>query len=348
MLATAILLALAWQSRAREVGRIIKKVYLHRSYYYGPKFQKLIEKQFKRFDRSYVMLFKEMDACIHEHHKDPPFCEEHCLGRNFKRVKKRFEMITLRVRSIFDNILSVLFNDNCMNNRDLIETCKSLWDDLLVLDYYGYNINFVVKKNKAKYVDELFTEQEFQRVFGLVERLFEKYYAYMKDRDNVRLVMLGRLYNIIETKTRQYRSADHESILGNPEPIDQEQFGLMFQQKLEAEFKDPTRPIEDPGSSMDDQVQELSLWDMFKGLAKPKKQKEKMTKEEEEEIEQQFNNEVENSTKRADLNRAEYIEEDNPKMAMEVAHKQNEEGEKALDEMRDDVQEEEEDDSERT
>jgi hypothetical protein len=276
------------------------------------------------------MLFKEVDACIHEHHKDPPFCEEQCLGRNFKRVKQRFEMITLRVRSIFDNILQVLFNDNCMNNKDIIDTCKSLWDDLLVLDYYGYNINLIVKKNKEKYIDELFTDQEFDRVFSLVKFLFEKYYEYMSERENVRLVMLGRLYNIVETKTRQYRKEDHVSIIENPEPIDQEKFGLMFQKKLEEEFRDPTKAIQDPDSSMDDQVGELSLWDQFKFMMKPKNDKPKLTKEEEMEIEQKFNDDVSNQMKHADLNRADYQEESNTKKHMDLADKQMKEAEENL------------------
>ena len=176
MLSIILLILLCNQSQAREIKRVIKKVYLHRSYYYGAKFHKLITKQFKRFDKSYVMLFKEVDHCIHENRTDPPLCERVCLGRNFKRVKQRFEMVTLRVRSIFDNILQVLFNDNCMNNKALISTCKMLWDDILVLDYYGYDINLVINKNKTKYVDELFTQEEFDRVFSLVKILFEKYY----------------------------------------------------------------------------------------------------------------------------------------------------------------------------
>ena len=317
-----ILAFLCTLSQARQVKRIFKKVYLHRSYYYGRKFHKLIDKQFKRFDKSYVMLFKEVDHCIHEHHTDPPACEEICLGRNFKRVKQRFEMVTLRVRSIFDNILQVLFNDNCMNNKDLIETCKMLWDDLLVLDYYGYNINLIVNKNKEKYIDELFTEEEFTRIFDLVKFLFKKYEEYMKERENVRMVMLGRLYNIVMTKTRKYKTEDHVSIIENPEEIDQEKFGLMFQQKLEEEFKDPTKPIEDPESTIPDQVEELSFWDHFKTFFEAKNKKEKMTKEELEEIENKFTNDVKNQSRIVDNTREDYIEPDNTK---ELIHEAQEE-----------------------
>jgi hypothetical protein len=293
----------------------------------------LINKQFKRFDKSYVNLFKEVDHCIHEHHTDPPACEEICLGRNFKRVKQRFEMVTLRVRSIFDNILQVLFNDNCMNNKDLIVTCKMLWDDLLVLDYYGYNINLIVKKNKSKYIDELFTEEEFDRIFDLVKFLFEKYYTYMKERENVRMVMLGRLYSIVMTKTRQYKSADHESIIENPDEIDQEKFGLMFQEKLEEEFKNPTKPIEDPDSSIPDQVEEISFWDHFKEMFEPVNKKEKLTKEEMEEIENKFNNDVEDQERIINNARGDYNEDDNTKDQVHKAQEeQKEEKEKEREE----------------
>ena len=313
ILAALVLLCLSLSAQAREVKRIIKKVYLHRSYYYGAKFKKLITKQFKRFDKSYVMLFKEVDHCIHEHHKDPPACEEICLGKNFKRVKQRYEMVTLRVRSIFDNILQVLFNDNCMNNKDLIETCKTLWDDILVLDYYGYNINLIVQKNKDKYIDELFTKQEFDRIFELVKFLFDKFKKYMKERENVRMVMLGRLYNIVMTKTRQYKTEDHESIIENPDGIDQEKFGMMFQKKLEEEFKNPTKAIEDPESSIQDQVGEIGLWDEFKWMFQSKNEKQKMTQEEAEEIERKFENDVEKQKQQLQNGRADFEENDNTK-----------------------------------
>ena len=313
-------------SQAREIKRVIKKVYLHRSYYYGKKFHKLIAKQFKRFDKSYVMLFKEIDHCIHENKTDPPLCERVCLGRNFKRVKQRFEMVTLRVRSIFDNILQVLFNDNCMNNKELILTCKMLWDDILVLDYYGYDINRIIKKNKTKYVDELFTEEEFTRVFDLVQILFEKYYAYMKERENVRLVLLGRLYNIVMTRTRQYKTEDHESIIEDPSGIDQEKFGLMFQKKLEEEFKNPTKAIEDPDSSIQDQVEEISLWDHLKDLVKPKNQKEKLTAEEIQAIEDKFNDDVHKQEMVLEGNRQDYKEKDDSKAVIQEAKRRKIEG----------------------
>lgn len=73
----------------REIKRVVKKVYLHRSYYYGKKFRKLISKQFYNFNHSYVMLFKEICRCIRENKEDPPVAEKSCLGANFRKVRQR-------------------------------------------------------------------------------------------------------------------------------------------------------------------------------------------------------------------------------------------------------------------
>ena len=272
------LLTLLHVSNQREIKRIVKKVYLHRSFYYGKTFRKLISKQFRRFDHSYVKLFKEKTRCIKERQEDPPAAELLCLGANFKKVRQRFQMITLRIKSIFDNMLQIFFNDNCMNNVVLHEVCKELWDDLKVLDYYELETPEIIYENKEKYIDENFTPHEFERIFKILRYMLKRFKKYMDDRDSVQLVLLGRLFNYLEQKTRAFRSEDHESIVSNPVDfnIDQEKFGLMFQNKLEEEFRDPNNPLVDPDSSLEEQVEAVSkpsFADYFGAFIKPSNKK---------------------------------------------------------------------------
>lgn len=307
----------------REVKRIVKKVYLHRSYYYGRKFKRLISKQFKRFDKSYIDLFKESRKCVHEHKEVPIDCEKICLGPNFKRIKQRYEMVNLRVKSIFDNIVQVLFNDNCMNNEVLKPTCKLLWHDVKMLDYYDYNTIVLLRKNKYNYIDDIFSKGEFERIFLIIRYLFNKFSKYMADRTDVRMVMLGRLFVILENKTMSFREKDHQSIVGNPNmsEVDENEFGLLFQEKLEREFRDPTKPLVDPDSSINNQLEVLAdpnpLFTYFGSFFKPKEQEPQMSKAERLEIEMKFNQSYENDKLRLDSVRKEFQEKDDSKKVLE-------------------------------
>lgn len=169
-------------------------------------------------------------------------------------------MITLRIESIFENMIQIFFNDNCMNNIALHDTCKQLWDDLKVLDYFGLETPGIIKENQDKYIDDEFTEHEFNRIYKVLKYLLDRFRDYMDERESVQLVLLGRIFNYLETKTAAYRSDDHVSIVSNPheEGIDQEKFGLLFRDKLIEEFRDPNNPLVDPNSSIEDQVREVA------------------------------------------------------------------------------------------
>jgi hypothetical protein len=258
-----------------------------------------MNKQFFRFDKIYINLFKEIVDCIHTHKEDVEHCESFCIGPNFKKVKERFKMNTYRVKSMFENIVQVLFNDNCLNDEKFHEVCKQMWDDIRVLDYYNLETLLIFSANQIKYIDDEFTEEEFQRIYDLIEILYNKMRKFMEDREDVRMVMLGRIYEILEIQTRPFKKMGHTSIVNDPsfDKIDEQQFGYLFSMKLDNEFKNPNSSLNDPDSSLDDQVANVSLWDTFKTAFEPRIKEPHLSPAEKNQIERSFETNINNESK---------------------------------------------------
>ena len=99
----------------KKVRRIPKKWYILDFNFEGKDFLSMIESQFKRFNEYFIKFEKDHLRCIDENIIQPELAERVCFGHDFDIFNKAFDVELYKINSIFEHMVDIAFNENCMN-----------------------------------------------------------------------------------------------------------------------------------------------------------------------------------------------------------------------------------------
>ena len=208
-----ILSLLIYLVNNRKVRRIIKTNY---DLPFNDDLKEVVEVEFSKFEGKIENFNKNTMDCVEKHIVRPDFAEKTCFGDNFSKFNKGFDLLTFKIKSIFENMLEIAFNKNCINKSNVIKECFRLLEDTKILINNEYDVIRILNANEKKYLTANFQEDDFKEIFSFVKFIIEKFKEFEVELPNHRLVTQGLAWSFFLKKKGEMKN--HE--LFDPEDSD--------------------------------------------------------------------------------------------------------------------------------
>lgn len=201
-----LILALWELASARFVYRIIRKQHNLELGFENDDFIRLVDQQFQKFSTSLDVYEKSVKKCIDEFIPNPDYCEHKCLGKNFDRFSEGLDFVLFKNFAIFQHIIDVAFNENCLGQNEIRYTCIRMIKDIKYLLTNSMDVIESIQSNSEKYVKGAFQKKIFNNLINLLSYLFDQFQKYEKESETRKSTMQGTVWVYFQTKKATYES----------------------------------------------------------------------------------------------------------------------------------------------
>ena len=178
----------------RKVKKIYRTQYHNQFTFKGKEFSEHVDKEFENFGTLMDVYFEDRKRCITSMLPRVEKARLHCIGDDFVKFNKGFDLLLYKIQLVFFNMLDLAFNENCMDKKENYRVCVVLLQDIKILMLNKYSILETINKNTAKYFDEHFTQVEYDALVELLSSLFKDYKKFQEELPDKRIVYQGELW----------------------------------------------------------------------------------------------------------------------------------------------------------
>jgi hypothetical protein len=194
-----LIMVLLHFSTSKLVYKIIRKQHNLELGFEGQDFIRLTDIQFKKFDTSLDVYQESVKECIKNYMPKPEYCEHRCLGENLSRFTEGLDMVEYKNFAIFQHMIDVAFNENCLDADENRFTCLRMMKDSKYLLTNSFDVIETFRVNKGKYINSTFEESQYDRIINILMYLFDEYEKYEKQMTLRRQVMQGEIWVFFQT-----------------------------------------------------------------------------------------------------------------------------------------------------
>ena len=227
-----LVLALCELASSRFVYRIIRKQHNLELGFEDDDFIRLVDQQFERFSTSMDVYEESVKKCIEEFIANADYCEHKCFGKNFDRFSEGLDLVLFKNFAIFQHMIDVVFNENCLAKNEVRYTCIRLMKDVKYLLTNSMDVIESVEANKEKYIKGAFEKKMFRKLMQLLDYLFEKFEAYEKASTTRKSTMQGAVWVFYESKKATYKSPKQAESKDEDEPDDSYNLSLEIIKRI--------------------------------------------------------------------------------------------------------------------
>lgn len=179
-----LLLLAAEGCRGRNVTRIIRDHYTAPLDYRDEHFKELVDDEILRYNRTIENYKANIIKCIDKYIPNPDEAKDRCVGDEFFKVNEGADLERVKIASLFESLLDVAFNENCMQYEERYDFCVEMLTDTKFLMNNGYEVVDTLTSNREKYIDKTITFDIFIGIVNLVKYALDRFEGFREEMEN--------------------------------------------------------------------------------------------------------------------------------------------------------------------